>query len=579
MAAGADPLAARARVAAGIVVAVARSLDVDLPRLALLEAWGDPVAVVVAPEEVAPALAGMVHEVLVGPDARRRAGSFYTPAEVARVTASWALARSSGQETVCDPAVGGGAFLLAAAEVLLAAGDGKLNPTTVVGRLLIGADVDPVSVAVSEAVLALWCEGAAVPRMVVGDALTLDPAAWPDQPDVVVGNPPFQNQLARPTARSAEVVSELRARLGPAVTAYADTAVLFLAMAMRLVRPGGVVALILPQSFLASRDARVVRDAVLDGARLENLWVPSVPVFPAAAVRICVPVLRRSESRLGPVRIWVDHPARLAATVEVDADTLRRSATWSALAAQGSTIPDCAIDVGEAPLGAWCEIGADFRDAYYGVGPFLVDDPDDELDDGTFPALVTVGLVDPADCLWGRRPTRHQRRRWVAPRVDRARLVAESDLGSWAETRLVPKVVVATQTRVVEAAVDVEGRWLPSTPLISAVSDPSRLWHLAAALLAPPISAWSLRRFGGTALSSDALKLSAAQVRQLPSPLPGADWDAAASAVRQATGAAGGVERRERLLQAALASSRAYGIDDPAVVAWWQDRLPPIRSG
>ncbi|CAN5810334.1 hypothetical protein BH24ACT2_BH24ACT2_15000 [soil metagenome] len=572
--AGTDPVTARGRVVAGVTVAVAGHLGVELSSLALLSRWGRPVAVEVAPGDASPGVVGVVHEALLDHASRRSGGAFYTPPDVAAVIVGWALeGRPAGCPVVCDPAVGGGAFLLAAAEALTAAGRSRAE---VVGECLVGADVDPLAVAVTEAVLALWCRGAAVPRLVVGDALALDPPNWPAEPDVVVGNPPFLNQLERATARRRDDIVALRRRYGTAVGADADTAVLFLVMGARLVRPGGVVALILPESFLATRDAHGARSAALSDATLEALWIPSVPVFASVAVRICVPVLRRGVVASGRVRLWRGSPPQLAATIDADADVLRAAPTWSHLLVAGSGIPDCELEA-DGTLGDWCHISADFRAQYYGIAPFLVDDPEGTLDPSAFPPLVTVGLIDPAECHWGRRRTRHHGHPWEAPRVDRERLMAETDLGPWARARLVPKVVVATQTKVVEAAVDVEGAWLPSTPLISVVAPPARLWHVAAALLSPPVTAWALRRWAGTALAAGGLKLSAAQVRAVPSPVPGPQWDTAADAVRQATEAGDEGERRRWLLAAAAASSRAYGVDDPAMVRWWADRLPRRR--
>jgi hypothetical protein len=443
----------------------------------------------------------------------------------------------------------------------------------VVADALVGVDIDPVAVAVSEAVLALWCGGAVVPRVIVADALALGPSDWPLRPQVVVGNPPFLNQLGRATARGRAEAAALHERFGPVGAGYVDTAALFLVAATRLVRPGGVVALVLPESFLATRDARGARSAVLGESALEALWVPSSPVFARTAVRVCVPVLRHGGVRVGRLRRWDGVPPRLVAEVDVDTDALAGAPTWSHLLAGSAGVPDVELD-GEGLLGEWCEVSADFRQHYYGVAPFMVDDPGgDHAGDRRFPPLVTSGLIDPACCLWGRQATRHHRCRWEAPRVDLDRLEAGTDLGLWARARLVPKVVVATQTRVLEAAVDVEGAWLPSTPVISMVAAPERLWPIAAALLAPPVTAWALRRWGGTALSAGAIKLSAAQVRAIPLPRPGPAWDEAAMAVRQATEATGDQERRRWLLAAAEASTQAYGVADPAVVRWWTDRI------
>jgi hypothetical protein len=128
--------------------------------------------------------------------------------------------------------------------------------------------------------------------------------------------------------------------------------------------------------------------------------------------------------------------------------------------------------------------------------------------------------------------------------------------------RLVPKVVVATQTRVIEAAVDATGAWLPATPVISVVAESSRLWPIAAALNSPPLSAWAATQHLGAARSSTALKLSAREVRTLPLPARSSTWDQAAAALQASD-----------LLRSAQLMCEAYGVDE-AVFRWWKDRLP-----
>ncbi|HMK09978.1 MAG TPA: hypothetical protein VK461_00195, partial [Acidimicrobiales bacterium] len=140
--------------------------------------------------------------------------------------------------------------------------------------------------------------------------------------------------------------------------------------------------------------------------------------------------------------------------------------------------------------------------------------------------------------------------------------VARADLSPRLRARLVPKVVVATQTRVIEAAVDESGDWLPAVPVISVVAEPSMLWPIAAALCSPPLTAWAATRHLGAARSPTALKLSAREVRALPLPPPSPSWDAAAAALRAGD-----------LLGAGRAMCDAYGVDDQAF-RWWEARLP-----
>jgi hypothetical protein len=94
-------------------------------------------------------------------------------------------------------------------------------------------------------------------------------------------------------------------------------------------------------------------------------------------------------------------------------------------------------------------------------------------------------------------------------------------------------------------------------------------WLVAAALSAPPITAWALHESAGTARHGDALKLSARQVLTAPLPVDRGSWAAAARALRDG----------RSLSEVGEDLSAAYGVgaDDP-VTAWWRARLPPGAS-
>ncbi len=191
---------------------------------------------------------GPAYEAGLDPAHRHAIGAFYTPSSVAERLVGLATRgvdlAPPRRPTVCDPAVGGGVFLLAAARRLEAHGHDR---ATVVADLVWGTDIDPEAVAVTRATLEGWAaEGgvrAEARHVVVADSLAVGPAAWPDRPatgfDLVVGNPPFQSQLGRDTARRPAQLARLRARLGPVVTPYVDSAALFLVEACRAVAPAG----------------------------------------------------------------------------------------------------------------------------------------------------------------------------------------------------------------------------------------------------------------------------------------------------------------------------------------------------
>ena len=242
----------------------------------------------------------------------------------------------------------------------------------------------------------------------------------------------------------------------------------------------------------------------------------------------------------------------LGRVFDADIDTcglvLRRGApvppgpTWSSLLVD--SVPE--VSLGGAPLGDACDVVAGFRQHYYGLRGCV--------SEGSGPLrLVTSGAIDVGGL--NDRPVRFDGVRYAAPRVD----LSSSPVRDWYEALLRPKVVVATQTRVIEAAVDEDGTVVPSVPVISVVPrEPSFVWHALAVLLAPPVAAWAIRRWGGTALSSSALKLGAPNVREIP--MPAGDWSDAAALLR-----AGDVDR------AARAMCGAYGVGEE-VFEWWQAR-------
>jgi hypothetical protein len=479
---------------------------------------------------------------------RRAQGLHVTPGWLAEHLVGLAL---EGATTVCDPACGGGAFLVAAADRLHRAGAGRQD---VVRHLLWGADVDPVGLAAAEAALALWAGEAPPPgRLVVGDPLLAGAGLWPDAPTegfgAVVGNPPFQSQLAQPTTRTAGERRALRARWGPALRAYTDTAWLFLLLGCELARPGGRVVLVQPQSLVAARDAAAVRDAVDQRAELVDLWADDDRIF-AAAVRVCAPVLVRGDGS--------------------------RAERWGELWARALGLPEVPA-TGDATLGERAAVFAGFRDEYYGLVPAVRErGPGD--DPAAIAPLVTSGVIDWGACAWGTRPVRFAKRRWLAPVVDLGLLAAAGPgaAGRWVERTRRPKVVVATQTRTLEAAVDVEGAWVPSVPALAVVpQDPGDLWHLASALAAPAATAWLARRAAGTGLERSAVRVSGPALAALPLPSDRRAWDHAADALR-AYAARPAEPARERFLAAA---ARAYRAPE-AVTAWWRAQTTgPARRG
>jgi len=244
---------------------------------------------------------GTFHQHLVGRQARARAGRWttvpgpgarrwgvhFTPAAlVDQVTTPTLEPLLDGDITalrICDPAMGGGAFLLGALRFLaprLANSDApaalRSARRRIAERCLFGADRDPVAAWLTR--MSLWLavgDPTLTPRfcadhILVGDALRV-PApelrrdSWrPDSEgvdwwavlpmlfqrnppgfDAVLGNPPFLGGKRISTEHGRAYRAVLR-RAHPRISGNADLAAHFLLRSWRLLRRGGSLGLVMP---------------------------------------------------------------------------------------------------------------------------------------------------------------------------------------------------------------------------------------------------------------------------------------------------------------------------------------------
>jgi hypothetical protein len=375
---------------------------------------------------------------------RKQLGSWYTPPELVEAIVREAVFPSA--RTVLDPACGDGRFLRASG-----------LPEQ------MGVDIDPTT------------------EFVHDDTLRRD---WGDRRfDVVVGNPPFLNQLSTRTTRGG------RSAFGGGP--YADAAAEFLALAIRLARPGGRVGLVLPQSLLSARDAAAIRASVDQQAALRWMWWSPTRVFDAQ------------------VRVWAGvwevggEPSDVRRSYgpsfdPIDPMVMPRS--WAALltgrhmvAHDGPTLGDVAT------------FAVDFRDQFYGLVGAVADDVEG-------PPFITSGLIDPGVCRWGERPVRFAKQTYTAPRVALDRL--SPSLQRWARQRLVPKILIANQTKVIEAVHDPEGAWLPGVPVITCVTDePDRV---LAVLSSPEAVEWVHHHAAGSGMGAGTVRLNPKLLASIP---------------------------------------------------------------
>lgn len=457
---------------------------------------------------------------------RKRRGAWFTPPHLvdqvvaAVIDRAFVAGRGNRPLRIIDPACGDGRFLAASLAAIRRLG----GEATAVGVDIDQTTVDDLAGSSDTEVI---CADALRSDRLIGQAGTFD---------LVIGNPPFLSQMSVVTTRGGSSSHGG----GP----YADAAAEFLALAADLVdSDGGRVAFVLPQSLLSARDAGGVRTGIDQRATMIwSAWTGDLD-FDAQVVTCAVAFeFGNADRRPGS-----------------------RTGSWSHVVTARAGVPPMPTalvdpDPATGVLGDRARLNANFRDEYYGMVP-AVDDHD------AGPPLITSGLIDPGRSLWGERPVRFAKRRFEAPRLELGAL--DSRMQRWAHQRLVPKVLIANQTAIIEAVCDPAGLWLPAVPVVTAYPHTGQgLWEIATVLTSPAASAWAWHQRGGTGMSSRTIRLGPAMLAGLP--WPSGRLDEPAEALK-----AGDIEACGRGVDV------AYGLGERErrlLLDWWTPILDRVTA-
>jgi hypothetical protein len=215
------------------------------------------------PVEDAGYLIGSIYTAMLPAALRSEMGAYYTPPPlVARLLD---MAEQAGFDfatgTAVDPACGGGAFLAPLALRMVAKSGGASPDWTLrrLGKRLKGLELDPFAAWMSSVLL----EAAVLPlciasnrRMVdvveVGDALRPRKMG---QFDLVIGNPPYGR---------VTLDEPMRNHYARSLYGHANLYGLFTDLALRLVKPTGVLAYLTPTSFLGGHYFKALRQLLTD---------------------------------------------------------------------------------------------------------------------------------------------------------------------------------------------------------------------------------------------------------------------------------------------------------------------------
>ncbi len=389
--------------------------------------------------------------------------------------------------------------------------------------------------------------GFRVPPDAIGNAPPVDwkrdfAAVWGEDQggfDAVVGNPPYVNIRCLTRTRGAAFKRYLRAHYACARGAY-DLYVLFLELAVRLLRPGGLCGMIVPNKIAGLAYAGPCRELLLEQTTILRIVdLTRWRVFPNAGV-------------YPYVMIWQKHPppphhrievVEAAAEAELEADRARHAVVQATLSAStGFRLHgnlDVEVRVATCPLRTL----ADPAQRHHGIPqrrwparwsrrlpiPLASNSPSSS-------AATLIGTASAGGAA------RFMKRIFVRPV-----LPAGSGQLTERKRRLFrgPKIVIAGMSRRIEAAWDPGGLALGVQVYAAADLREDRRYLLG--LLNSKLFSFLFRlRFRAKQLAGGFLAMNKAQLGQLPVRIIGVD-DPTAQKLRQEL--VEGVERLERLVR------------------------------
>lgn len=303
---------------------------------------------------------GDAFEVFIGPALRGTEGQFFTPRNVVKMIIE--ILDPEPGEMIIDPACGSGGFLIGALAHVWSKveAEGRAKRWTpvqlerrrrdIATRCFRGIDKDSFLAKVTKAYMAIigdgrggiFCENSLLPaeqwHHTTRDAITLGGF------DVVLTNPPFGSKIR---IKGADVLAQYdlghrwkRSRKSGQVEqtqALHDDQppqVLFLERCLQLLKPGGRLGIVLPESMLGNPSYEHVIRWLLERSSLEAVITMPEPLFKTSGkggthTKVCVMVVRKSPSQPDSAIFmadakWCGHDSRGNPTVRKDAQGIPR---------------------------------------------------------------------------------------------------------------------------------------------------------------------------------------------------------------------------------------------------------------
>ena len=223
-------------------------------------------------------------------------GQFRTPRHIIKMMVD--LMQPKPDDTICDPACGTAGFLVAAGEYLRDHHDDLFHNEALKKhfneKLFSGFDFDSTMLRIAS--MNMMLHGVENPGIERRDALANSAADIEDAFTLILANPPFKGSLDEETV-AKDLLRTVKTK---------KTELLFIALMLRLLKPGGRCAVIVPDGVLfgSSKAHLDLRKALVDGHKLEAMIsMPSGVFKPYAGVSTGILIFTKTNSG-GTDHVW-----------------------------------------------------------------------------------------------------------------------------------------------------------------------------------------------------------------------------------------------------------------------------------
>lgn len=223
-------------------------------------------------------------------------GQFRTPRHIIKLMVE--LTQPRPEDIICDPACGTAGFLVAAGEYLRERHDGLFRNERLRQHfhhgLFHGFDFDNTMLRIGS--MNMLLHGVENPDIRYRDSLSQDHAGEEEKYTLVLANPPFAGSLDYENC-AKDLLQIVKTK---------KTELLFLALFLRLLKPGGRAAVIVPDGVLfgSSTAHRTLRQALVEEQKLEAVISMPAGVFrPYAGVSTAILIFTKTNSG-GTDQVW-----------------------------------------------------------------------------------------------------------------------------------------------------------------------------------------------------------------------------------------------------------------------------------